>query len=260
MNYAYNPATISNRRTRGGPLTKNLPGWEIDAGWNSDSRKPVVVNMFGFIYNGGGGVNYGTELSVQWKPAPNLSLSAGPGYFVDEIGAQWVGAFDDPTATATYGRRYVYANMNQRTLSANIRLNWTFTPQLTLQLFAQPLISSGDYYNFKELARPKSYDFLKFGENGSTFDKENFIADPDGSGPAPQIQLSNPNFNFRSLRGNAVLRWEYRPGSTLYLVWTQSRSDYENSGHFQFSRSMRRLVEAKPDDIFMVKFTYWWSM
>ncbi|MBI3787499.1 MAG: hypothetical protein HY276_04495 [Ignavibacteriales bacterium] len=147
-------------------------------------------------------------------------------------------------------------------MSASIRLNWTFTPQLSLQLYVQPLISSGSYVNFKELAQPKSYDFNVYGNNGSTISKtsDGYIADPDGSGPAPALGFSNPNFNYKSLRGNAVLRWEYRPGSTLYLVWTQSRSDYENDGEFNFSRSLNRLISANADNILMLKFTYWWSM
>jgi hypothetical protein len=70
---------------------------------------------------------------------------------------------------------------------------------------------------------------------------------------------ANQDFNFKSLRGNAVLRWEYLPGSTLYLVWTQSREDVENIGSFQFGPSMRRMTLSRPDNIFMVKLTYWWN-
>jgi hypothetical protein len=260
-NFAYNPETVNNRRTRGGPLTLNLPGREFGGGWSSDSRKAVVVNMFGSTYRSGNSSNYSTELGVQWKPAANLTLRVGPSYSANESPSQWVGAFDDPTATATFGRRYVFADFKQRTLAANIRLNWTFTPQLSLQLFAQPLISSGEYTGFKELARPKSYDFLRYGEQGSTFDAETFVADPDGpAGPANPIALWNPDFNYKSLRGNAVLRWEYRPGSTLFLVWTQSRSDVENVGTFRFNRSVERLWDSKPDNILMLKFSYWWSL
>jgi len=89
---------------------------------------------------------------------------------------------------------------------------------------------------------------------------QTFTADPDDVGPAAPFTFRNPDFNFKSLRGNAVLRWEYRPGSTLYLVWTQSRSDFENTGEFKFNDSMSRLFEAKPDNILMLKFTYWWSI
>ncbi len=258
--YAYNPSTINNRKTRGGPLVTSPRGWEIDFGGNSDSRKPVVFNAFGSSYQGGGGNSWYSEVNVEWKPAPNVSLRMGPSFSKDHTEAQWVGAFNDPTATATYGYRYVFAYFTGTQLSANIRLNWTFTPKLSLQLFAQPLISSGAYADFKELSKPKSYEFLRYGDNGSTFDPVNFVADPDGPGPATPISLGNPSFNYKSLRGNAVLRWEYRPGSALYVVWTQSRSDYENTGNFEFNHSVDRLWSAKPDNIFMVKFTYWWSM
>lgn len=257
---AYNPATISNRRTRGGPLTATPPGRELWIGVDSDSRKSLVLSFWVSSYARKDEPSVYVESSLQWKPAPNLTLSVGPSYSTSRNFAQWVGAFDDVTATETYGRRYVFATLDQTSLSANIRLNWTFTPALSLQLFLQPLISSGEYYDFKELARPRTYDFRIYGTEGSTFDPATHTADPDGPGPAPAIQTGNPDFNFKSLRGNAVLRWEYRPGSTLYLVWTQSRSDFENTGEFRFNSSMNRLWDAKPDNILMLKFTYWWSL
>lgn len=259
FNTAYNPETLNARRTRGGPLTVNPPGNEFVMGISTDSRKSVVFELFGFTYQSKSGNNYHTELSAEWKPAPNLTVRVGPSYSVNKTQSQWVGAFDDPTATATYGRRYLFSDFHQRTLAANVRLNWTFSPELSFQLFTQSLISSADYFKFKELARPKSYDFLIYGEKGSTFDESTFTADPDGNGPAGPIQFSNPDFNFKSLRGNAVFRWEYMPGSTLFLVWTQSRSDYENLGFFRFNRSMERLWNVKPENIFMVKITYWLS-
>jgi len=74
--------------------------------------------------------------------------------------SQWVTEIADPTAAATYNKRYVFAKLNQNTLAADIRLDWTFTPRLTLQLYAQPLYGAADYSGFKELSRPKSYEFL----------------------------------------------------------------------------------------------------
>ncbi len=258
--WAYNPESVNNRLTRGGPLTLNPSGLEGDFELESDSRKLWVLSL-GF--NGGyygSGKYWNISPSVEWKPASNVSVSIGPDYEKGITTAQWIGAFDDPSATATYGKRYVFAELDQTTLAASIRLNWTFTPKLSLQLYAQPLISSGDYYDFKELARPRSYDFNIYGEGESTIDEQNCIADPDGAGPALPIELGNPDFNFKSLRGNAVLRWEYLPGSTLYLVWTQSRSDVEEIGEFQFNRSFRRLWKADVDNIFMIKASYWLSI
>jgi len=258
---AYNPETINNRRTRGGPLTINPPGWEANIFMNSDDRKPWVFGLGTFGYKSeSGSWNRGVELEVEWKPAANVSVSVGPELEYDHTDAQWIDAFDDPLATKTYGKRYVFAELDHRTLSASIRLNWTFTPKLSFQLYAQPLISSGDYYNFKELARPKSYEFSIYGEGESTFNEQDYLADPDGSGLAESIELGNPDFNYKSLRGNAIFRWEYSPGSTLYFVWTQRRSDFEEIGEFRFRRSMSRLWNVQGDNIFMVKMTYWFGI
>jgi len=131
---------------------------------------------------------------------------------------------------------------------------------LSLQLFVQPLISSGKYVKYKELRAAGTYDWVNYGEEGSTFDDENYIADPDGDGPAPEIDIGNNDFNIVSLRGNAVLRWEYLPGSVIFFVWTQSRSDVEENSDIDFGTSFNNLVDLTPDNIFMVKFTYWFNI
>ncbi len=163
----------------------------------------------------------------------------------------------DPTAAATYGSRYVFAKLDQTTVSANLRINWSFSPTLSLQTFVQPLISAGGYTDLKELARPRSYDFARYGAN---YDRATGTVDPDGPGPAPAFQVGNPDFNFRSLRGNAVLRWEYQPGSAFFLVWTQERTDAETLGDLQFGHSFDRLVSAKANNIFLAKVTKYFTM
>jgi hypothetical protein len=131
---------------------------------------------------------------------------------------------------------------------------------MSFQLYAQPLISSGDYYGYKELIRARSYDFMTYGESGgSTFDEASLTADPDGAGPAPALELPNLDFNFTSLRGTAVMRWEYMPGSILYLVWTQQMSDSIEDGRFRLGPSIDQLRGAPMDNIFMIKLTYWLS-
>jgi hypothetical protein len=236
---AYNPETVNNRRTRGGPLMLNPPGWEVGFFINSDSRKAWVFGLGTFGYSRGArNWDRGIETYVEWKPGANVSVRLSPTIWWNRDFAQYVDV--DTThahlAPATFGKHYLFAEINQTELSASLRLNWTFTPRLSLQLYAQPLISSVDYYNYKELARPKSYDFN------------------------PYLTDRSDDFNFKSLRGNAVLRWEYSPGSTLYLVWTQSRSDNEGIGDFRFRHSLRRLREADADNIFLVKASYWWGL
>jgi hypothetical protein len=197
---------------------------------------------------------------VRWKPRGNVLFSFGPEYTRDQVDAQWVGAFDDVQQTSTYGHRYVFASMDQTTMSAGIRLNWTFTPELSLQLYMQPLISSGKYRNFKELAKPGTYTFNEYVSSSITQTDGNYVIDPDGTGPAPVFSFSNPDFNFKSLRGNVVLRWEYAPGSVLYLVWTQNRSDdVLEDGEFHFRSSVNRLLTAPGDNIVMAKMTYYFA-
>ena len=267
-NVAYNPTTINNTRTRGGPLTLNTPGRQLNLDVTTDSRKSFEAEVSMFTYQASWQRDVQEYVSLTWRPAANISLSIAPTFDHDYEAAQWVTSASDPTAAATYGGRYVFADMALRTLSANIRLNWTFTPTLSLQLFLQPLISSGDYTNFKELARPRSFDFTVYGSGSTTLTEVknadgsiSYSADPDGPGPAPPIGFSNPDFNTKSLRGNAVLRWEFVPGSVAYFVWTQSRYDQTNmNGDFQPGSSFNHLFSAVADNIFLVKFSYWFTM
>ena len=259
VGYALNPETTNNRRTRGGPLTTNPPGYEFFGEVSTDSRKAWVFEVEGFTYQSDWTRESDLGIEVEWKPATNILVSLNPRISWNFENTQWVGAFDDPLATATFGRRYVFAELDQITVSSSLRVNWTFTPNLSFQLFAQPLISSGEYANYKELDAPKTYDFNLYGEGGSTFSEETLIADPDGEGPAAAIELPQQDFTFKSLRGTAVLRWEIRPGSTLFFVWTQTRSEAEDLGMFRFRSSVNSLLDAKPDNVFMVKLSYWLS-
>ncbi|HKJ45963.1 MAG TPA: DUF5916 domain-containing protein [Balneolales bacterium] len=262
LNVAFNPKTMDNQSTRGGPLMISHGGAEYDLTFSSDSRKSIVVSLgAGNYLSRDHSQQWYIQPSVKWKPAVNLSISVNPSYSWSYDKAHYINTFTDPTATQTYDHRYVFAVLDQNTISSSIRVNWTFTPKLSLQMYAQPLISSGKFTNYKALARPKSYDFLVFGkDNGSTFDQQNYTADPDGIGPAKSMDLGNPNFNYKSLRGNAILRWEYRPGSTIYFVWTQTRTDSQEIGRFDLGNSFPRLINAHPNNIFLVKFSYWFNL
>ena len=263
--YDYGFESFDDYRTRGGPKMLNPVCYEWNFNYSSDSRDKYVYGAYWYAYEGHNGFNHSISLSVTLRPISSVSVSFGPGYVLNSDLAHWIGNFDDPLAAATYGKRYIFSDLIYKELSAQLRIDWTLTPTLSFQLFAQPLISSGNYSNFKEFMRPRTFDFQVFGKNGSTLTRNvnpdgsigSYDLDPDGSGPAPSINISNPNFNFVSLRGNAVLRWEYMPGSTLYLVWTQSRSDNVVDGTFNVSNSFDRLGISRPDNILMLKLTYW---
>lgn len=252
-------AGTNTRATRGGPEVDRARYGEIFGGWASDGRKPLSLRLEGFASQAaleeGSGIGGSAELT--WRPSSNVNISFGPEYNINRNGSQFVRSTADPLATATYGRRYVFGELEQRTLSANLRLNWIFSPRLSFELFAQPLVSSGRYGTIKELAAPNTLDFLDYGTNGSTIDRDAGIADPDGDGPAPAFSIGQPDFTFASLRGNAVLRWEFAPGSTMYLVWTQDRAYSEANGDFRPRTSFDRLLDGDGRNVLMLKMSYW---
>ena len=262
--FAYNPKTISNDMTRGGPLVVIPPGRQFDFSFYSDSRQPVVVSASSsyYIRPETDGLRWRGNVSLLWKPRSNISFSFGPGYTLINSKYQWITRVDDELMEETYGTRYIFGRFKQRMLYSEIRLNWMFTPKLSLQLYLQPFLAVGTYDRFKELARCKSLDFNTFGEGQSTvnFLEDEYYVDPDGSGPAEEFSFDNPDFNLKSLRGTIVLRWEYLPGSTLYFVWTQNRADYSDPGDFDFRRDVGNLLSAPGDNIFLLKVSYRWNI
>lgn len=258
---AYSPDALSNNLTRGGPLMLHPAYTFTRINFYTDDRKPVVASIFGtYFENTAGSREWTAKLSLKIKPSSNLSISLGPGYGYENSVSQWVDNIEDSLMTDTFGTRHIFSTLKQKTIYAEIRLNWTFTPKLSLQVYLQPFIANGQYSGFKELAQPETFNFNVFGEGNSTIsydeDYDEYFIDPDGPGAAEGFYVENPDFNLKSLRGTVVLRWEFRPGSILYLVWTQNRSDDSNPGDFQFGRDFGDLFSATGTNVFMLKFTY----
>jgi hypothetical protein len=264
----YHPSTYDERLTRGGPTVLHYGYQLVGANFSSDSRKPIV---YGMSYNlstpvdnsEGGRTAYYPYVTL--KPSSSTSLTLSPSWDHDFTAQQFVTSFTDTKAPAGFGNtRYVFGRLEQKTFSMDTRLNTTFTPNLTLELFAQPFLASGHYTSFKEFAKPHSGQMTYYGrDNGSTIATANtangttYTVDPDGNGAAAPFSFGTPDFNFRSLRGTAVVRYEYRPGSTLFFVWTQQRDGSAEFGDFDFGRDRSALFRDRPTNIFQVKATYW---
>lgn len=258
---SYNIEDYTKSLTRGGPLAKNPSEYFIGGEIDSDSRKDLSFGIeFGYENNELEENNIRLETHLKWKPGTQITLTVGPEYYRRFGKRQWVGNFQDVFATKTYNTRYVFGDINQKSISANIRLNWTITPKMSLQLFMQPLISVGSYSNFKELAKPSSMDFYNYDQIGDVDYNSNdkiYTVDPDKDGPANSFDFFNPDFNFKSLRGTLVYRWEILPGSIFYLVWSHDRANYDHPGEFKFGRDFDDLLSAETNDIFLAKFSYW---
>ncbi len=257
----YAPDQLSDQLTRGGPLAL-IPGlWRLDASVSSDSRKPAIVSSeLQYQHDASGGFAEGANITLDVRPTSAIHASFGPTFSVTTSSNQYVRTVSDPLASATYGNRYVFANLRQTTLSLDTRLDWTFSTTLSLQLYAQPFVSAGKFSTFKELLAPRTRRFGVYGTSRGAISRGTngvYTLDPDANGPAPSFEVSDPNFNVRSLQGDAVLRWEYRPGSTIFFVWQQQRDGVAPIGDFGFTRDVGDIFREPPTNVFLLKATFW---
>jgi len=253
-----------DRLTRGGMSAINPRTWSWNASASSDPRRAVSMQFTGSgLSNQAGGWSNVAGTTVTLKPTSQLMFVVGPQLTRSLTSAQYIQTVTDPTASATFGRRDVFGLLDQTQLQITLRANAVLSPKVSVQVFAQPLLAAGDYFGLGELSRPRSYDFLRYGGRVSslTYDPVSrvYTADPDRDGPAPAFTIDDPDFNLKSLRLNAVFRWEFRPGSALYIVWTRQQLDESRPGQFELARDTRALLSAQGDDIVMVKFAYWLS-
>jgi hypothetical protein len=258
----WRPPVYDPGLTRGGPVARLTQGYGVQAEINSDRRKRYTYGIFSsYSWNaaGGRGVTIGPQATA--RPTTAIRVTLSPQFNRTHAIAQFVTRVVDPLATATYGTRYIFATLDQKQLSMVTRVDWTFTPKLSLQLFVQPLLAASDFKDYKEFVRPRTFDFDIYGADAGTISRDpatrRYTVDPDGAGAAPAFSFSDRDFNQRSLRGNAVLRWEYRPGSALFFVWQQSRFGSIPSGEFDLSRDFDELWRVQPENIFVVKATWW---
>jgi hypothetical protein len=203
-------------------------------------------------WNGWGGVTV--------RPSARFDVLLNPWFNLNRHGWQYVATATARTADgASTGRpEYVFAALHQNTVAMTTRVNYTFSPTLSLQLYAQPFISAGAYDSFRRVASPdaRAFDsrFETFADDAVTRAGQQYRVSLDGG---ESITFGNPDFNVRQLRSNAVLRWEYRPGSTLFVVWSQSRNGFVRDGEFSLGRDIVRLFAAPATNVLLVKMNYW---
>ena len=265
------PWTADDRLTRGGPMARTPGSFQGRLNVNSDGRRAVTVRgSYAWGSDDAGAWDRQAQLEVSARFQERLQLSFGPSWSRSYNTAQYVRRVDDPLAASTFGSRYVFADLHRTTLSLDTRVNVTISPTLSFQLYVEPFISVGDYGALKEFRAPDTFDFLRYGTDVGTVSQNasgGYDIDPDGAGAAPAFTIADRDFSYRSLLGNAVLRWEWRPGSTLYLVWQQRRiSSYTGQevgtsdpwvGTFDFWRDSGDMFAEPADNILMIKVNYW---
>jgi hypothetical protein len=275
--YSVAARALSDNLTRGGPLAEMPAFWNVSAGVGSDSRRRLSsYNGVAYSRNEIQGWGASWYSSIDFRPTQAMTVSIQPSYNASDSKVQYLQAQTDGAAGATFGRQYVFSEVKQHTLDLTTRLNITFRPNLSLQLYTQPFVATGDYHDLKELSRASSLDYVIYGRtSGSTlqcFDANDrsmacttpsaisyYVADADGAGPRRSVRIGNGDFNSRSLNGNAVLRWEYRPGSTVFFVWSTNCSAGTSDPRFSATDDVRRLCQGPTDNIVAVKANYWVS-
>lgn len=243
---------FSNGMLRGGPLIRreaSTNGW---FGFFTDSRKAVQANV-GNNWSRASesdSWSWSTSANLRWRPSGRMNLSLGPFVTRNVNDLQWVDHL------RTNRDHYVFGRMDQKTLGLTGRFDFTFKPDLTLQVYAQPFVSAGTFGAFKEVADPRAEKLeSRFSPVAAALDGSTYLADLDGDGD-PET-FTNPDFNFKQFRSTMVLRWEYRPGSLLYLVWSQGRNHSIRNGSFHFRDDLGTLFGQDAENVFMLKLSYW---
>ena len=257
------PPVVDDRLTRGGPAVRVPAEWLGTASLTTDARRTVIATLGGAVrVRAERGSVASLEPKLVVRPRPSLQLSIAPAWEWTRDGAQYVRTVADPTAAATYGRRFVFARLDQRTLSASARLDWTLTNTFSIQLFAQPLASTGKLRDWAQLAAPGRRRLLVYGRDVGTAtplgDGRTRIV-PDESRPASAFVLGGPgerSFLSRSVRANAVIRWEYRTGSSLYLVWQQTRDAETPLAGTSLGEAVARLFAVPAENTVAVKVSH----
>jgi hypothetical protein len=231
--------TYADREARGGPAVRRSRDYDGWTGVEGDGRKKWTPYMFAGAYGSDDGNSHGHWInpSVDFRVSSRFSASLGANYEHSIDDNQWVGNFGEVGADTTH---FTFAHLDQNTLSLSSRLNFTASPTLSLQFYAQPFMTTGKYSNWRELANPRA-------ENYDDRYKPYLGGDPGG-------------FDFKQLRSNTVVRWEYRPGSTVFLVWQQGRelsSDQPNE--FNFRHDLGNLFSLHPSNTLLVKASYWFN-
>lgn len=257
LNGTWRQGALDDRQTRGGPSMRTASGLGLGFWMGTDDRRAVVGRVYGSHSRNAYGSRYWDGSAVvEVHPSPALSFALGPSCASRDLVAQWVASVEDSTLPPDLAGHYVFAAFDQTELALTARLNWIFSPRLSLQVYTQPLVSRGRYDGFKELRRPRSFDFLGYAPSQIAYDPVAGVYTAfSGRGSEP-FSFDDPDFSFRSLRMNAVLRWEWRPGSAIYAVWTQQRDDDAAPGPSDLAGDMGALLAAPATDAIQVKATF----
>ncbi|HYW31861.1 MAG TPA: DUF5916 domain-containing protein [Gemmatimonas sp.] len=234
-------ATYDDRVARGGPAVRRSPSYNVFLGVEGDRRKWYTPVVFAGQYGSDEGRSRGRwiEPSLQFRVSSRFSASSTVRYEHGIDDDQW---FDNIVAPGGGATAYTFAHLDQHTVRMTGRVNYTATPTLSMQLYLQPFVSTGDYTDWRQLDQPRAGGYAaRYKPYGTG------ARDPGG-------------FNVREFRSNAVVRWEFRPASTIFFVWQQGRAGNDaTKPDFDFGRDVGGVFSLHPMNTFLIKASYWFN-
>ncbi len=247
---------LSDNLTRGGPLMESPFQWRSGITANSNYANPTQMGLEGHVsHDELGGWSTSTEANLAMNPTGRLKITLSAEWGVSVSARQYVTRIASPLSP-TFGNRYVFAGIDRSTVSMGLRANYAFSPDLTLEVYAEPFAASGRYFDFGELQAASSMNLRRYGTDGSIIEP---LADgsqrvTDGT---QTFILQNSDFHVLSFRSNVVLRWEWLRGSTLFVVWQQNRGSQEMTGERIRPGQILDSFAAPGDNLIAIKLSYW---
>jgi hypothetical protein len=223
---------------------------------NTDNRKAIslFIGAHGNRTWATGSIGGGFDIGATIQARSNIDLYIGPSFARNNNGMQYIDQVDDSDGT----RHYVFGRIKQTTASLTMRLNWTLTPRLALQAYAQPFVATGRYSQLKDVDNPRA---SRFDDRFTPITGADYrLADDVYTVTAPSgatYSFGRPDFDFRQLRSTIVIRWEYRPGSTVFAIWSHGRTSSIVDGRFRLGNDVSSLLDTEGENIVMVKANYW---
>lgn len=252
-------AFLDTRILRGGPALLIPDYTSFSGGMSTDGTKPF---SFEVSFNKNENVNSTASYSainpgLTMRFSDRFNLSAHFNYNIEKNNLQYI-------TTRNFEQKDIYlmGRIDRKTSGITFRVDYNITPQISVQYYGSPYITAGSYSNYKKILNPGAdkYEDRFYSFSGDQINiKDNTVFINDNSSGPSDYNFYKPDFNFKQFRSNLVLRWEYKAGSTIYLVWSQGRTNFETTGEYSWRNDMERLYDVYPDDLFLIKLNHWFS-
>ncbi|MBN2863943.1 MAG: hypothetical protein JXN62_12310, partial [Bacteroidales bacterium] len=258
-NLIYHSQGIDTRKLRGGPDMLMPHTITTFGSLSTDDSKNL---FFGLSYNyerygNNSGRNFQLQPRITIRPFSMLKISVNASYSKNNDKLQYVTSITDFNSE----QQFFLGTIDQKTLGLTFRADLNITPELAVQFYGSPFISRGSYSEFKRITSPENKEFDQRFTMLSTIPVDQYLIVLYEPGiPLSDYLIRNPDFNFHEFRSNLVARWEFRPGSFIYLVWSSDRKGSNIFSDASLGDSYRMLGDAFSNNIFMIKVNYWFSL